>query len=336
MQVEKLIVQSEATDFSTSDVMEWISYYTDAGTRYYTNDFKVRSVEINIGTDHSNVTINDDLIDGCNQASYWYRRGKFVYQRRKMHYDFSFLDRENEHVMKYLSTFLASGKHINKFEDNFLNKIEVLNEARQAGLKIPQTLITNKTAACRGFALHKTKLLTKAIYIPHFESHIGDGQMINGSLSTVILNSTDFLARLAKHNAETLDSFILLQDYVDKKYEIRTFYLDGICHSMAIFSQQNEKTKYDFRHYDHERPNRLTPYQLPAAIEKKIDRLMKHMALNCGSIDLILTPDNEYYFLEVNPIGQFQWLSRNCNYYLEKQVAQKLLRNTNPNDAHEY
>lgn len=30
---------------------------------------------------------------------------------------------------------------------------------------------------------------------------------------------------------------------------------------MAIFSQQNEKTKIDFRNYDYSRPNRVVPYE---------------------------------------------------------------------------
>jgi hypothetical protein len=41
-------------------------------------------------------------------------------------------------------------------------------------------------------------------------------------------------------------------------------------------------------------------------------------------VDLIYTPDGEYVFLEVNPMGQFHWLSENCNYYLEEFIANQL------------
>ncbi len=46
--------------------------------------------------------------------------------------------------------------------------------------------------------------------------------------------------------------------------------------------------------------------------------------LNCGSIDMICSPNGEYVFLEVNPVGQYQWLERNCNYFISKHVAEVL------------
>mgnify|MGYP003653909829 CR=1 FL=1 len=52
---------------------------------------------------------------------------------------------------------------------------------------------------------------------------------------------------------------------------------------------------------------------------------MVKMDLNCGSFDIIYTPSGEYYFLEVNPVGQFQWLSYNCNYFIEKLIAEGLI-----------
>ncbi|SQB45601.1 ATP-GRASP peptide maturase, grasp-with-spasm system [Chryseobacterium jejuense] len=47
---------------------------------------------------------------------------------------------------------------------------------------------------------------------------------------------------------------------------------------------------------------------------------MQSLDLNCGSLDLLKSGD-KYYFLEVNPIGQFLGLSLICNYSLEKEIA---------------
>lgn len=94
---------------------------------------------------------------------------------------------------------------------------------------------------------------------------------------------------------------------------------------MAIFSQQSEQTKIDFRKYDPVKPNRCTPYKLPAEIENKIDRLMRRIKINSGSIDMIYSPNGQYYFLEVNPIGQFGMTSFPCNYPIEKRIAQYLI-----------
>jgi D-alanine-D-alanine ligase-like ATP-grasp enzyme len=43
--------------------------------------------------------------------------------------------------------------------------------------------------------------------------------------------------------------------------------------------------------------------------------------MKSGSIDILVGKDKRYYFLEVNPIGQFYQVSYPCNFYLEKRIA---------------
>jgi len=93
---------------------------------------------------------------------------------------------------------------------------------------------------------------------------------------------------------------------------------------MAIFSQKNNQTSIDFRKYDSQIPNRTIPYKLPVWVEKQLTSLFHKLGLNTGSVDLILTPNEEYVFLEINPVGQFGMVSYPCNYYLEKEVAKLL------------
>ena len=57
-----------------------------------------------------------------------------------------------------------------------------------------------------------------------------------------------------QENIEKYCTFYL-QQYIDKLYGIRIFYLYGNFYSKAIFSQGNSKTRIDFRNYDSERPN---------------------------------------------------------------------------------
>ena len=82
----------------------------------------------------------------------------------------------------------------------------------------------------------------------------------------------------------------------------------------------------DFKNYDHAKPNKVLPYTLHSSLQEQLKTLMNKTRLDSGSFDIILTPESEYIFLEVNPIGQFQWLSRNCNYFLEKELAELLIK----------
>ena len=121
----------------------------------------------------------------------------------------------------------------------------------------------------------------------------------------------------------------LVQEEIEKVYEVRVFYIKGKCYAMAIFSQKNEKTQLDYRYYDDKISNRNVPYQLENSMKEKIDSFMRSKKLNCGSIDLMVNKNAEYYFLEVNPVGQFGWLSSNCNYYIEKDIASILSNEQN-------
>ena len=111
------------------------------------------------------------------------------------------------------------------------------------------------------------------------------------------------------------------QQLIEKKIEIRLFYLDGKIYSMAIFSQRRDESKVDFRKYDFINPDRYVPFKLPTDIENSLTSLIKSVDLNTCSIDLIKGVDGKFYFLEINPVGQFGMVSKPCNYNLEMEMA---------------
>ena len=113
---------------------------------------------------------------------------------------------------------------------------------------------------------------------------------------------------------------------MDKVYELRVFYLAGEFHAMAIFSQNDEQTRVDFRQYNRRRPNRNVPYRLAPELAARLRGLMDDLGLETGSIDLMVARDGREVFLEINPVGQFGMVSRPCNYRLERKVAELLLR----------
>ena len=126
---------------------------------------------------------------------------------------------------------------------------------------------------------------------------------------------------------ESLDEFFFpsyFQEKIEKKYELRVFYLEGEFYSMAIFSQNDSQTKVDFRKYNKVKPNRNVPFKLPLTIESKLQNLLEHYRLNTASLDIVVDKCGRYVFLEINPVGQFGMVSVPCNYYLEKKIAETL------------
>ncbi len=112
----------------------------------------------------------------------------------------------------------------------------------------------------------------------------------------------------------------LIQEKIEKLYELRAFYLKGKFYSMAIFSQEAPQTQIDCRKcFSSKHAPRNVPYKLPYEIELKLKNIMDKLCLNTGSIDMIVSKEKQFIFLEVNPIGQFGMTSKPCNYYLEKK-----------------
>jgi len=118
----------------------------------------------------------------------------------------------------------------------------------------------------------------------------------------------------------------LFQEKIEKEYEVRSFYIDGRFYSMAIFSQNDKQTKDDFRKYNFQNMNRMVPYQLDKKTELNLHKVYSMLNLDTGSADFIKGKDGKYYFLEINPTGQFGFVSFYCNYNLEKIVAKHLIQ----------
>lgn len=66
------------------------------------------------------------------------------------------------------------------------------------------------------------------------------------------------------------------------------------------------------------------PIQLPRSICDKLLQLMKHLGLTFGGIDLVLA-DNIYYFIEINPTGEWGWLVTSAHLPIDKSIVNALM-----------
>ena len=214
-----------------------------------------------------------------------------------------------KHYMRYLFDCLPC---INKIATSHVNKFIMLQKAKEAGFKIPDTLVTNKSTEVQKW-FPEEKLIAKSIDRTFL---IRDNGYSYGH-HTQALNKSD-LSDLKNMGFSTF------QNKLDKQFELRVFHILGENYAMAIFSQLDEQTAVDFRNYNYEKPNRCTPFNLPALVRDRINHFMQSVDLNCGSLDIVVTTEGDYVFLEVNPIGQWDVLTADCNYPLYDIVVEKL------------
>ena len=313
-----ILIFSIDYETSTSIVEEWLLHYGGIFFRINETTF---ITDIDYTTNR--LTVNTNLgkqVDFSKVKSVWFRRGrlqvKFALPKNidKAKYA-PILDNEKQEA-KALSDFLinklSEKKCISDFSNMSPNKLMVLEMAKSIGLEIPDTIITTKKESIKNYFKNR-KIINK---------NISDVVHCNIDKKVYYNRTTEIYS----NKIPVSFSPSCIQQMIEKKYELRIFYFDGRCYSMAIFSQSNKKTNVDFRNYDYKNPNREVPFILPATIEKKLKKLMKKLKLNTGSIDIIVTPDNKYIFLEVYPVGQFGMVSVPCNYQLEKLIAAKLMR----------
>jgi len=199
-------------------------------------------------------------------------------------------------------------------------KLRMLQLAAQAGLPVPATLVTNRRDQLRAFVERHGRVITKCASDVEVFRHAGE----SWGMYTAELTLDDVDA------APEVFFPTLVQERLEKRWEVRTFWLDGQVHSMAIFSQGDAQTEVDFRRYNVKRPNRNVPYRLPPEVVEALARFMELAGLGTGSVDFVRTADGRHVFLEVNPGGQFGMVSQPCNYFLEKKVAEHLIRGDRP------
>jgi hypothetical protein len=187
------------------------------------------------------------------------------------------------------------------------NKLIQLKKAMQAGLKVPQSYISNNYSHHIKDKLLITKPLTNCISFQYSDKIY-----------------SNYTSRVSA-KSDTYNMFIsYFQEEVKKLLELRVFYLAGQCYAIAIHSQGNSQTEVDYRRYDFQHANRNEYYQLPDLLEQKINIFMQNMNLQTGSLDFILTPNGDYVFLEVNPSGQYDIFNL-CNIYPDKLIAEHLI-----------
>jgi glutathione synthase/RimK-type ligase-like ATP-grasp enzyme len=195
--------------------------------------------------------------------------------------------------------------------------------ASRAGLKTPHTLISNDPARAATFvgALGDTECAIK----PLMAIGVTDEQGYRLPLTTTLPPG---------HSLESLAlAPTMLQPYVDKAFELRCVVIGDRIFCAKLDSQADEKSRIDWRggdpHHD--------IFILPDDVEASIHRLMRSFELNFASLDMIVTPEGEFVFLELNPNGQWLWLELELGLPLVAAMADLLMTEhtsaTRPSEA---
>lgn len=274
--------------------------------RWNTEDFPLCNYcEIAFGTSgFISATIRTKGGNRINLAevrSVWYRRPLPAYLgevlSNPVHRDFS--EQECKEVKTALWELIDHCLWVNHPERNRVanNKPYQLKVARKVGFTIPITLITNCPKAVREFFLSC------------------DGEIVYKRLRSSMIEYQDrvdvvYTRKITEKDLESLPALQyapgIFQEYVPKDVELRVTVVGNTVFAAEIYSQESERAKHDWRR-DFENTV-FRRHQLPKNVEEQCLRLVKLLDLQFGAIDLVLRPDGQYTFLEINPNGQWLWI----------------------------
>lgn len=191
-----------------------------------------------------------------------------------------------------------------------------LSLARDCGLETPPTLITNSLDEasaffdeCKGEMIYKT--LSGGMIIER-------GMIHSIFTSRVTANDLQDAGRVIQNTA------CLFQKNIPKKLELRITIMGNHVFAAEIHSQGSEKSSIDFRASYEDLSYDI--YYLPDEVRDACLALMRRLGLVFAAIDMILTPDGDYIFLELNANGQWSWIEAATSLPLSETFA-KLLSN---------
>lgn len=194
-------------------------------------------------------------------------------------------------------------------------KLGQLSLAGELGFELPPTLVTTDPDALLAFYQeHGGAIISKLAGI-EFHKLLGH-------------EFARYTEVVSRRDIAYLDAVrycpMIYQAYVPKRVELRVTVVGSDVFAAEIHSQASNHTRYDWRRYD----EHTTPYarhELPPDLQRLCVELTARLGLCYGAIDLVLTPDGRYVFLEINPAGQFQWIEQATGLPISDAICDLLL-----------
>lgn len=298
-----ILIISNKKDFTVDHVVKILNNSKIPFFRFNTEDFPINiSSSISISSNYLeclDISKKNSSLKISEISSVWYRRplepDLSLLDMKKE--DIFFATRESHEYLQNIYSFLDDKLWVNNVF--ILKKVErktyQLKIANYIGFNTPDTLVSNNPIDCKNFFnFFKGDIIAKPISNGAY-GILEDKAIFANDLST--------LEQIPNFDSVSI-SPVILQNKINKKFDVRTIVFGKDIFSYAIKSE----TKYfDWRKIEQDK----LKYELiktPDNIATKIYFFMKKLSLNFGAFDFSIDTNENWFFLEVNPNGQWAWI----------------------------
>lgn len=192
------------------------------------------------------------------------------------------------------------------------NKAVQLVLARNCGMDVPHTLMTNSPSAVKDFVHDGHRTICKSFF-PHIWTR-------EGSKNLAVTETFEIKAAMLPHNDEVLTyAPAIYQEMIVKTFDVRTVLMGSNVYSYAL---RNPNGSLDWRQDAGQGMVQVEPIETPAAVERGLIEFAKQSGISYGSFDFAIDDRNKWWYLEVNEGGQFLWLDQ---FYPDAHLQEKFL-----------
>lgn len=226
--------------------------------------------------------------------------------------EYFFLRRETAQILEGIYKILEDKYWINNVYRirEGENKIHQLLVAKKIGFLTPDAILSNCPEYVRDFLKrHAGGCIIKPIR---------SGGMGDEAKKVIFTSKIEHIPEDRQINCFPL----YLQDCIKKDADLRVVTIGERVYCARIESQKDLMAQIDWR-----RSNEILKHSvhiLPDRVKELCLEITNKLGLAYSAIDLVLTKDGKYVFLECNPNGQWAWLEERLGFPISKNIVNQL------------
>lgn len=181
--------------------------------------------------------------------------------------------------------------------------------ASSLGLKVPQTLLSSDRIEISNWLEEQKKSVIKAISYGLIERKNSAEMAFTQRIPKSFDLSEDIIPGVP----------IYLQEEIEKEADIRVTIVGNKVFPAMLTQEGNQ---IDWRAANSEAKWR--PYKLPKSICDACTKLCNELQLEFAAIDLVKSTYGDYFFLELNPNGQWVWIEEETGLQISDAIVEHL------------
>jgi len=298
-----ILIITHKEDYTTDYVIDKLNQKSIPYFRFNCEDYLSYDITLEYNTQEI-LSINNVT----KFTSVWYRRTKLPVIDCENQSEKLFLLNEMDNFMQNLfeiinAKWLSTPISVAAAE----NKLAQLRIAREIGMNVPSTMITTNTVQLKSFIAKNQKTIIKPIARGRIDYADNTSKLI-------------FTSIITDEIANQIDSYTLTpaiyQEYIEKEYELRVTVVGSEVFAASVDSQTHDEAQIDWRR----KKIKFEKYDLPGDLQDQCRIMLKRLNISFGAFDFIKATNGKYYFLEVNPNGQWVWIEKDTGHPISDSI----------------